>query len=230
MSLAAATSDAERMDRIYRWQTPLYDLTRRYYLIGRDRLIAELDPPVGGTVLEIGCGTGRNLISAARRHPDARYFGIDVSRAMLEKAQASVDAARLGTRISLASADATSFDPKTLFGSSSFDRVFFSYTLSMIPQWPAALDAALRASAPDGRLLVVDFGTMERLPRWMRSALQVWLAAFSVTPRAELADELTSIAARYGFAARTSSLLGGYGVYCMARRRQPDRSVPGAAD
>ena len=219
MNPVAATSNAERMDRIYRWQTPLYDLTRRYYLIGRDRLIAELDPPVGGTVLEIGCGTGRNLIAAARRHPNARYFGIDVSQVMLDKAQAAVDSAGLGKQISLASADATSFDPTTLFGEASLDRVFFSYTLSMIPLWPAALDSAMQAMSPDGRLLVVDFGMMERLPLWIRAALRAWLAAFSVEPRAELAVELTSIAARYGLEVRMSSLLGGYGVYGLACRR-----------
>lgn len=219
MSPVAATSNAERMDRIYRWQTPLYDLTRRYYLIGRDRLIAELDPPVGGSVLEVGCGTGRNLIAAARRHPDARYFGIDVSRVMLDKAQSAVDAAGYGEQISLTLADATTFDPATLFDGRPLDRVFFSYTLSMIPQWRAALDAAMQALSPEGRLLVVDFGMMERLPRLVRGALQVWLAAFSVEPRAELEAELTLIAARHGFEVRTSSLLGGYGVYGMARRR-----------
>lgn len=218
MSPAVATTNGERMDRIYRWQTPLYDLTRRYYLVGRDRLIAELDPPAGGTVLEIGCGTGRNLVAAARRHPKARYFGIDVSRVMLEKAQSAVDAAGLGERISLALADATTFDPATLSGGRSFDRVFLSYTISMIPQWPAALDSAMRALAPDGRLLIVDFGMMERLPRWMRAALRAWLGAFSVEPRAELAVELASIAARHGFAVRISPLLGGYAVYGFARR------------
>jgi S-adenosylmethionine-diacylgycerolhomoserine-N-methlytransferase len=206
------------MDRIYRWQAPLYDLTRRYYLVGRDRLIAELDPPAGGTVLEIGCGTGRNLVAAARRHPQARYFGIDVSRVMLDKAQAAVDAAGCGSRISLALADATDFDPSILFGTPAFDRIFCSYTLSMIPRWQAVLDAAMRALPPAGRLLVVDFGTMERLPRLLRGGLRAWLAAFSVEPRTELAAELSAIAARHGFAARSSSLLGGYGIYAMARR------------
>ena len=50
---------AERMDRMYRYQRHIYDLTRKYYLLGRDRLIDELQPPVGGHVLEVGCGTGR---------------------------------------------------------------------------------------------------------------------------------------------------------------------------
>ena len=55
------------MDGIYRYQRYIYDLTRKYYLLGRDRLLADLEPPDGGTILEIGCGTGRNLVLAARR-------------------------------------------------------------------------------------------------------------------------------------------------------------------
>jgi S-adenosylmethionine-diacylgycerolhomoserine-N-methlytransferase len=58
---------AELMNRTYRHQRHIYDVTRKYYLFGRDRLIARLDPPAGGRVLEIGCGTARNLIAAARR-------------------------------------------------------------------------------------------------------------------------------------------------------------------
>ena len=46
-----------------------YDASRRYYLLGRDRLLDQLAPPPGGSILEIGCGTGRNLIGAARRYP-----------------------------------------------------------------------------------------------------------------------------------------------------------------
>ncbi|MEO0441817.1 MAG: SAM-dependent methyltransferase, partial [Pseudomonadota bacterium] len=74
MSLAndiARTRESERharlMDRVYRSQSGLYDVTRKYYLLGRDQLIRDLAPPPGGRVLEIGCGTARNLICAARQ-------------------------------------------------------------------------------------------------------------------------------------------------------------------
>ena len=58
-------ASAELMDRIYRRQRHLYDFTRKYYLLGRDRLIHRLSPPAGSRVLEIGCGTARNLVVAA---------------------------------------------------------------------------------------------------------------------------------------------------------------------
>ena len=104
------------MDRIYRRQRHFYDATRKYYLLGRDQLIEALAPPRNGTVLEIGCGTGRNLIRIAERYPSCACYGLDVSSAMLTTAQRSVGKAGLEGRIRLALADATDFDPQALFG------------------------------------------------------------------------------------------------------------------
>ena len=59
------------MERMYRLQRHIYDVTRAYYLLGRDQLIARLSPPEGGSVLEIGCGTGRNLVQASIAIPPA---------------------------------------------------------------------------------------------------------------------------------------------------------------
>src|SRR4051794_19481287 len=107
------------MDRMYRRQRHIYDLSRKFYLLGRDEAIARLRPAPGDKVLEIGCGTGRNLIRAARAYPQARLVGLDVSREMLATAAASTAAAGLASRISLAQADATAFDAQDLFGCSS---------------------------------------------------------------------------------------------------------------
>lgn len=190
----SSASHAGEMDAIYRVQRHFYDLTRKYYLLGRDRLIDRLSPPGGGKVLEIGCGTGRNLIVAARRWPDAVFFGIDISEEMLVTARSNIARAGLAHRISVAQGDATAFDPQALFGVPAFDRIFQSYTLSMIPQWQAALQEAARHLAGSGRLMVVDFGQQERLPRLWRKALYAWLGLFQVTPRARLADVAATVA------------------------------------
>ena len=183
-------SHGDLMDRIYRHQRHIYDLTRKYYLLGRDQLIAELDPPKRGTVLEIGCGTGRNLLAVRRRYPQARLYGLDISEAMLVTARAR----SAGRNIAYAKADAADFDPQALFGVKEFDRIFISYALSMIPSWQRVLASAARLLARGGELHVVDFGQQEGLPTAFRSGLRAWLAQFHVTPRAQLRQAVEQLA------------------------------------
>ncbi|MBN9553017.1 MAG: class I SAM-dependent methyltransferase, partial [Alphaproteobacteria bacterium] len=179
-------------------------------LLGRDRLIDGLDVPRGGTVLELGCGTGRNIALAARRYPDARFFGLDISAEMLETASAAIAREGLSGKVNLARGDATDFDAKTLFGIERFDRVFVSYSLSMIPGWEKTVSAALAALAPGGSLHVVDFGQQEGLPRWFRTLLRGWLRKFHVTPRETLRDVLESESQRAGATFRFRTLYRGY--------------------
>ncbi len=206
------------MDRIYRRQRHIYDLTRKYYLPGRDRLIAGLAPPPGGRVLEVGCGTARNLVLAARSWPDAHFFGVDISAEMLVTARQVVARAGLGKRIQLARADATRFDPALLFGVPSFSRIVFSYSLSMIPEWRAALAQALRCLPAGGELHIVDFGGQERLPPLFRAGLRRWLARFHVSPRDALEAELAALAGSAGILHALHRPYGGYAQYAVFRR------------
>jgi S-adenosylmethionine-diacylgycerolhomoserine-N-methlytransferase len=182
------------MNRMYRWQRHIYDGTRRYYLLGRDTMIADLKPAPDASVLEIGCGTGRNLVLAARQFPQARWFGIDVSTEMLTSAIASVSRRGLSSRVRVAHGDATAFDPQMLFGVSAFDHVMISYSLSMIPNWTGVLEAAIARLKPGGRLHIVDFGQQERLPGMVRTLLLRWLKLFDVTPRDEMQSVLSAMA------------------------------------
>jgi S-adenosylmethionine-diacylgycerolhomoserine-N-methlytransferase len=203
-------SHAELMDGVYRWQRHIYDLTRKYYLLGRDRLIAGLDVPNGGTVLELGCGTGRNIILAARRYPDALFFGLDISAEMLETAGKAIDREGLSSRVTLARGDATDFDAGVLYGIEHFDRIFVSYSLSMIPGWEMTVSAALAALAPTGSLHIVDFGQQEGLPGWFRTLLRGWLKKFHVAPRESLREVLESESRQNGATFRFRTLYRGY--------------------
>ena len=214
--MSGTTSDAARhMDGIYQYQRHIYNATRKYYLLGRDRLLDELQPEDGSTVVEIGCGTGRNLIHAAKRCPKARFVGLDISQAMLETARASIARAGLADRIAVYQADATAFDLSRLCGEAQVGRVFISYTLSMIPLWRQVLAQALDAVGPGGRLYIVDFGRQEGWPRWFKSALFAWLRRFSVHPRAELEAELTRLAVDSGAAMEFRRLYRGYADFAL---------------
>ena len=185
-----------RMNRMYRRQRHIYDGTRRYYLLGRDRLIAGLQPAIGAQVLEIGCGTGRNLVLSAQLYPEARFFGIDVSTEMLTSAISAISRRGLSGRIRVAHGDASAFDPRQLFGIAAFDAVMISYSLSMIPQWRSVLEQAAGHLKPGGRLHIVDFGHQEQLPAMVRVRRRRWLELFDVTPRDDLDAVLWAMAKR----------------------------------
>ena len=211
--IGAEAHHAALMDQIYRRQRHVYDVTRRYYLLGRDHLIRDLSPPSGSHILEMGCGTGRNLIKAARVYPECRLYGIDISGAMLASAQRSRDQSDVSTRIALAKGDATCFEPAAPFGLERFDRIYFSYTVSMMPNWLDALEHAASLVKPGGALSVVDFGQQDRLPSWFRSLLFAWLAKFHVSPRATLHAELSRITRNHRAELFFQPLFGGYAWY-----------------
>jgi S-adenosylmethionine-diacylgycerolhomoserine-N-methlytransferase len=214
-----------RMNRMYRRQRHIYDGTRRYYLLGRDQLIAGLQPARGASVLEIGCGTGRNLVSAARLYPDARFFGIDVSTEMLNSAMSAIARRGLSGRVRLAHGDATAFAAERMFGVASFDHIFVSYSLSMIPDWRRVVQAALGHLKPGGCLHIVDFGAQERLPGIARRLLRRWLAMFDVTPRDDLETCLSEIAEASRSDFRFERPFRGYAQYAVLTLA-PERAAP----
>jgi len=219
--IARGAAAGELMDRIYRRQRHIYDVTRRPYLLGRADLLAALSPPLGGHVLEIACGTAWNLIRAAKLYPEAHFYGLDVSALMLQTAQEAISRRRLRGRIRLANADATTFSADRLFGRARFDRVFISYALSMIPDWQHALARALGAVAEGGALHIVDFGPCHALPAMVRKLLFAWLAHFSVTPRLALEGDLRALCASHDVALAFTALGRGYGVWAQVSRLPP---------
>jgi S-adenosylmethionine-diacylgycerolhomoserine-N-methlytransferase len=181
------------MDEVYRRQRHLYDFTRKYYLFGRDSLIRDLGLAPGERVLEIGCGTARNLIAIAGRYPGARLFGLDASSEMLKTAEQSLGGAGLTGQVRLAHGFAETVSLAAFGESQPFDRVLFSYSLSMIPDWEQALMAAHGVLAPSGKVHVVDFGDFASLPKPAAWLLLRWLALFHVTPRAQMLKGLEAM-------------------------------------
>ncbi len=174
------SSAFEKMDRMYRHQRYFYDFTRKYYLLGRDKLISEMDIQPYENVLEIGCGTGRNLMILAQKHPNADFYGLDASAAMLETAGAKARGKNLhNIRFESALADNFSFDSTFGLGE-PFDTIFFSYSISMIPTWREAVRSALDNLKRGQSLYIVDFYDQRDLPKRFRQVLKIWLKQFHV--------------------------------------------------
>ena len=212
------TTAFEKMDRMYRYQRYFYDLTRKYYLLGRDRLLAEMPVRDGQDILEIGCGTGRNLIILAKKHERARFFGLDASAAMLETARARIDARNL-TNIALKTALAGDFTFDGTFGlSERFDTCFFSYAVSIIPPWRESIENALYNLKDGGNLYIVDFFDQRDLPKWFRGLLQGWLRQFHVEYPEQLIPFLESLEKKGLGKLKISPLYGRYSLIAEFRK------------
>jgi S-adenosylmethionine-diacylgycerolhomoserine-N-methlytransferase len=153
------------VERYYRFHARIYDATRWSFLFGRSRILTEVATLARPRrIVEVGCGTGRNLAELARRFPDATLRGIDLSAPMLAVARRRT--APFGARVELRhEAWPAAPDPGP-----APDLVLFSYALSMFnPGYDAAIAAAVQALAPGGHLAVVDFHSTgsRAFARWM---------------------------------------------------------------
>ena len=183
----------EKMDKMYRRQRYFYDLTRKYYLLGRDKLIEKMNVADGENVLEVGCGTGRNLIILARKFPNSNFYGLDASAEMLKTAEAKIDAKNL-KNISLKTALADDFDYRKTFSlENPFDTIYFSYSISIIPTWKESIENALANLKPGRSVYVVDFYDQKDLPAWFRRTLKSWLKQFHVKYPKELLPHLENL-------------------------------------
>lgn len=192
-------SQQRAMDNMYRLQRHFYDATRKFYLLGRDTLLQEMALNPGDRVLEVACGTGRNLAKLQQLRPDVELFGLDASAEMLKTARRTFERRGLVEKIQLRECLAEQLDHRATFGvERPFDAIFFSYGLSMIPTWRDALEAALQNLKPGGVLYIVDFWDQAELPNWFRGLLKRWLTLFHVQFRAELLDYLEVLRVRHG--------------------------------
>lgn len=177
------------LDAYYGWAEPIYDVTRRPYLRGRDRALRMILARPFRRLLEIGAGTGRNLELLHRARPDADYAAVEPSAPMRRRLSRRCPWVRVSDEL------AEDVDPRALFDLARPDVILFSYSLSMMEDPSRVLRRARRALAPDGEVFVVDFGGFGGFPRAMATAFRRWLATFRVHPVARhvLAKERAEI-------------------------------------
>ncbi len=211
---------ATRMDRQYRYQRYVYDFSRRYYLLGRDQLLNRIQLAAGETVLEIGCGTARNLTKLAYRNPSAQFHGVDASAMMLAVAARKLHGTLYEKKIRLRQGLAERVSPADFGLEEPFDHIVFSYVLSMIPGWQAALDHALTLLKPGGKLHVVDFSDQQAMPPWFRHSLLTWLRWFNVHPEPAILTRLEQLATQHGDHLDMHHLPGRYALLAHYRKRE----------
>lgn len=141
------------LTRYYRLHAGIYDATRWSFLFGRDELLRRVQRMAEpARILEVGCGTGRNLERLACFFPHAELTGIDLSEQMLGKATRRLRG--FSNRVRLVN---ESYE-QPLSNGTGFDLIIASYALSMFnPGWERAIEATAADLRPGGIIAIVDF-------------------------------------------------------------------------
>jgi len=143
-----------RYDRLALWY-PLFEWVLWLPRGIRGRAVQKLELQYGDTVLEVGCGTGRNLACLeAAVGPSGNVFGVDLSESMLARSQALCE--RQGwTNVTLVQADALDYHaPRPL------DAVLFSLSYSVMQNRERILNHVWSQLRAGGRVVIVDGKTM----------------------------------------------------------------------
>ena len=181
-------SHAERMESFYAGQADAYDDFRRRLLKGREEMYRSVPVPDGGVWVDMGGGTGSNLdyMSGNVERMKSVYV-VDLSQSLLDVAAKRI-ANHGWSNVHPCTADATQFHPDE-----PVDLVTFSYSITMIPDWFAAVQNAISMLRPGGHIGVVDFYVSRKYPRdngrkhsWFtRNFWPLWMGNDNVFPCAD---------------------------------------------
>ena len=111
--------------------------------------VAALQLPAGAHVLDVGTGPGRLPVEIARRSPQVRVTGLDVSPRMIEAAKVAIEP---GQQVIAEVGDVA----KLPYRDGSVDLVVSTLSQHHWPDRAAALAELARVLAPGGRIWIYD--------------------------------------------------------------------------
>jgi ubiquinone/menaquinone biosynthesis C-methylase UbiE len=183
--LTRVASRYDRLARWYRFAGPLILLAPGF----RRKAVKRLGLKRGETVLEIGCGTGRNL--ALLREAvgnDGEVIGVDASEGMLAQARQLVRR-HDWKNVRLIQQDAAGLELED-----PVDAVYFSLSYSALPDREPVLLRAWEAVRPGGRLVIMDAGLpASRLGRLLTPIGEVIATVFPGDPYSQPWEDLKAI-------------------------------------
>jgi demethylmenaquinone methyltransferase/2-methoxy-6-polyprenyl-1,4-benzoquinol methylase len=180
--------------RFYDRIAPFYDiLSERTEWPVRHRALAVLHAQPGERILEIGPGTGHNLVALARAvAPHGHVHGLDFSEAMLAHARTLIQRSDLSDRVTLRWGDAVNLP----YLNHTMDGVLMTFTLELFDtaEMPVALTECRRVLRPGGRIVVAsltkdaDASVIQRLLEWTHVHLPQVVDCRPIHARQALAD------------------------------------------
>lgn len=175
MTISAAKLDKPQVVDVYSKTASIYDLWGKLTETkARQEALEFANIKNGEAVLEVAVGTGLTFLEILKANPDGENIGIDLTPAMLEKAQ------RKAAQSGAANYKLTTGDAYALqFPDHHFDLVMNNYMFDLLPEKDFSLVLAefKRVLKPGGRLVLVNMTRGERFYQ------QIWEGVYHLNPR-----------------------------------------------
>jgi phosphatidylethanolamine/phosphatidyl-N-methylethanolamine N-methyltransferase len=211
----ATDLDNAGIEKAYARWAPIYDLVFDTVMAtGRREGVAAAES-CGTRILDVGAGTGLEFECFS---PRSEVTAVDLSEAMLRRAQMRVRDRRLGAIRGIMVMDAT----RLAFPDETFDAVLLPYVLTTVPDPEATLDEALRVVRPGGEIVLVNHvgaetGPLAKIEGWLarRTRDIGWRPEF---PWARIGDWIESRPSAHLLERRALSPMGLFTLVRIARR------------
>lgn len=159
----------ENLDRFYKIHSKFYDLTRKFFLLNREKALSMLDLRPGENVIDFACGTGLNVPFLIQKN--VNVTGIDYSAYMLEKAREKYPF------VNFVEGDVSGIKIKE-----KADAIVCTYSISMIEKWTESVLNMKNSLKKEGRLLILDFYPFQGYIKFLYPAFKKWLMLHGVDP------------------------------------------------
>lgn len=138
--------------------------------LGLGHPVHDAAPQPGEVVLDIGCGTGIDLLLAARRvGPEGKVIGLDLTPEMLTRAREHVAQAGLpNVELLLAAME------EIPLPDASVDVVISNGVVNLSTNKDQAFAEAFRVLRPGGRMVAADMLLVDDLPPAVRENPKLW--------------------------------------------------------
>ena len=204
LSVKEFTQVAERYESDH---AGIYEMCKKDY----PEILEELEKESFSDLLDAGCGPAPMISLLAEKYPDRHYTGLDLTPAMIEQAKAK----------HIANAEFVVGDCENFpFEENSFDAIICSNSFHHYPDPQGFFDSVKRCLRPEGRLILRDVTSENKLLVWLMDHIELPLANLCGhgDVRTTTKETVTECCRKAGLNVEKIEIRKGMRMHCVVRK------------
>ena len=171
----------EKVQKYYSWRASNYDAGASFEVEHHAEALRMANVQSGQHILDVACGTGRGTVGLAQAvGSNGRVDALDLTQAMLDKAQSKLAGLGLSERVHLKQGNARQLP----YPEAQFDLVYNGYMFDLIPLdgFLPILQEMARVLKPGGQLVLVNMSKPDERKTFYESVYEKGWALMPCRP------------------------------------------------